>query len=668
MANPASASTSAAAPGYQANYALLISDRPSGELVIRDHSSGQHTATFWFLDRGRGPRLRSEITIDERGVMTRLAIRGHDYWKSPVDENFAAEGGTYRWQSKSEKGESPADRPAFYVSLNGTLADLELLARALLTAPDRSLRLLPAGNARIDTVETISVQADDKRQNITLYAITGLSLTPTFLWLDDDRRLFADAGSRFALIRKGWESAKDTLEERQKQASLRLLTDIARRIPRRAEHGLVFRNVAVFDATSATVSPAMTVVVSGDRITGVGKEGTISIPADALSIDGSGHTLLPGLWDMHVHVSEEDGILHIASGVTSARDLANETESVLDIKRHYERGELIGPRLILAGFMDGTSDYTGPTKVVVDTEEQARAAIARYKELGFEQIKIYSSIKPELVPAIARLTHGHGLRLSGHIPAFMTAEQAVEQGFDEIQHANMLMLNFMFDKVKDTRTPARFTSIGDHGADLDLESGPVAAFIRLLVRRNVVVDPTIAIFENMFEARPGQMSPTYAAISEALPVLARRQMRRGGLPVEKAKDARYRASFRVMLRLIGLLHKAGVHIVAGTDAIAGFTLHRELELYVAAGIAAPEVLKLATLGSAQLMKRDRTLGSIEPGKLADLVLVKGNPAQRISDIRNTTLTVKGGVVYPAVELYRTVGVRHQLGGHVNGLQ
>lgn len=173
----------------------------------------------------------------------------------------------------------------------------------------------------------------------------------------------------------------------------------------------------------------------------------------------AGHTLLPGLWDMHTHISRTHGLLHLAGGVTTVRDLANDTDELIETKKLYDTDAVLGPRIILAGFMDGSGKYTGPTKVVVDTEEQAVAAMNRYVELGYEQIKLYSSIKPELVDPIAKAAHARGLRVSGHIPAFMTAEQAVRAGYDEIQHINMLVLNFLFDKVQDTRTPARFSAI-----------------------------------------------------------------------------------------------------------------------------------------------------------------------------------------------------------------
>ena len=288
---------------------------------------------------------------------------------------------------------------------------------------------------------------------------------------------------------------------------------------------------------------------------------------------------------------------------------------------------------------------------------EAEKAIDRYKSLGYEQIKVYSSIKPELVPSIIARAHGHGMRVSGHVPAFMTAEQVVNLGFDELQHANFLFLNFLADSVKDTRTPVRFTAVAEHAAELRLDSEKVRQFIALLNVHKTMVDPTLSVFEDFFTDRPGRTARTMEPVADRLPTVVRRRFLGGGLPVAEGKDARYRESFEAMLKLVAALHRAGIRIVAGTDSTAGFALQRELELYVRGRIAAPEVLRIATLGAASVMNHDKELGSIRPGKLADLILVDGDPAARIGDIRKVELVMKDGTLFKPNELYRTLGVQ-----------
>ena len=129
----------------------------------------------------------------------------------------------------------------------------------------------------------------------------------------------------------------------------------------------------------------------------------------------------------------------------------------------------------MAGFIDGRGPYQGPTKVFADNEEEARTAIDNYARLGYVQIKVYSSLKPELLPKIVEMAHAHGMRVSGHVPSGINAEQFVRDGVDEIQHMNFIFLNFM-PQVKDTRTPARFTEVAAHGAEIDLKVRTGARF------------------------------------------------------------------------------------------------------------------------------------------------------------------------------------------------
>jgi imidazolonepropionase-like amidohydrolase len=417
----------------------------------------------------------------------------------------------------------------------------------------------------------------------------------------------------------------------------------------------VIRGARLFDPETRTVRPHTTVVVSGNRIQAVGRDGEVPIPPRAEVVNARGKMLLPGLWDMHQHFTDVDGILDLAAGVTTGRDLANDSDYLLGLKRKWDSGEAIGPRVVLAGVIEGPGPYAGPTKVLVDTEEKARAAVDRYAELGYVQIKVYSSLDPKLVPPIVAEAHGRGLRVSGHIPYGLTAEQAVREGLDEIQHTNFLFLNFI--PGVDTRTPARTIAVGEHAAGIDLKSEPVRAFLRLLKERHTVVDPTVSVFEDQLTGHPGQLSPSLSPIADRLSYQVKRNLPGVGLPVPKGLEQRYRDSFQACLALVKAIYDEGITIVAGTDTVAGFTLHRELENYVRAGIPAPEVLRIATLGAAQVMKLDKDLGTIAPSKLADLILIDGDPTVHISDIRRVTLVVKDGVVYDPAKLYGEIGIK-----------
>lgn len=638
-------------------YLVITAGRTAGEQVVRQIGGGRIEATFEFNDRGRGPKTLSRIDVGDGGVPTRIEVTGNDYYKNTVSETFSVENGIARWKNESELGEAPAVDRRFYVSLNGPPVEAGLLARALLAAPEHRLALMPAGEVRIRTIGPLEISADGAKRTVVQYAIDGLAFDPAPIWLDADGTYFANVSSWTSVIREGWQSAIPALLAAQEKAAGAWTADLARSVRHMPRKGIAFTGASVFDAVSETVKPRTTVVVVDNRITAVGPDGTVKIPDGVDVVDARGKTLLPGLWDMHVHLSGVDGALHIAAGVTTARDLGNDYETLRALRDRFDAGTAVGPRVIMAGLVDGPGQFAAPTGVLVDTPDEARAAVRKLKSEGYVQVKIYSSVKPELVPVIAGEAHKLGMRVSGHIPAFMTAEQAVRAGYDEIQHVNMLFLNFLFDTVKDTRTPARFTAVAEHAAELDLASPKVQAFIKLLKERRTVVDPTANAFEELFVARKGQVSPVFAAVADRMPPQMRRGFLSGGLPVPEGMDARYRASFDQALSMVALLYRSGIPIVVGTDSLAGFSYHRELELYVKAGIPATAVLQMATIGAARVMGREKELGSIEKGKLADLVLVDGDPASNISDVRKTSLVVKDGAMYRPAEIYGAIGVR-----------
>ena len=642
-------------PADAVRYSIALAGNKAGVLARWNTPDGAHHTFFAFNDRGRGPSITTRVLLDRAGIPTQVDAAGNDYLKGPVDEHFKLANGKASWSNKAEKGEKDLRGPAFYVPIDATFAG-EMEA-ALLAAPGGRLPLLPEGEARIERVLDRTIDVGGKRQKVTLYDETGLAFAPNPIWLSEDRTLFATGSDWFAVLPEGAEAAWPALLEAQKAHTSQLGEQVAKRLQKKTAGPLLVQHARLFDSESATVKGGMSVLIANGRISAVGPDGSLKSPAAPEVLDAKGKMLLPGLWDMHVHLGDwDDGVLHLAAGVTTVRDLANDIDHLKDIRTKFDSGVLAGPHILMAGFIDGRGPYQGPSKVFADTPEEAKADVARYKSLGYEQIKIYSSVKPELVPIIAAEAHKAGMRVSGHVPAFMTMEQAVEKGYDEVQHANFWFLNFLFDTVPDTRTPARFTAVGEHAAELDLNSERVRTFMRVLHDHNTVLDPTVTAFEGMFVGRPGVMSPDMTAVASRLPAQIRRGFLAGGLPVTPANDQKYRDAFGAMLKMLKKLYDAGQPIVAGTDAIPGFALHRELESYVTAGIPAPKVLQLATLGAARVMKHDSQSGSIAPGKVADLILVEGDPAVRISDIRRVVLVIKEGTMYDAAALYQALGV------------
>jgi hypothetical protein len=414
-------------------------------------------------------------------------------------------------------------------------------------------------------------------------------------------------------------------------------------------------NARILDVRTGRIRPENAVLVHGDHIAALLLPDA-KRPETPEVVDAAGRTLMPGLWDMHAHLDPIHGPLDIAAGVTTARDLANDHDHLMNTIEQFDAGTAIGPHVHRAGFIDGPGPYAGPTRALVADESDAAKWVDFYAAEGYEQIKVYSSLDTRLVPFIAKRAHEHGMRLSGHVPAGMWAEDAVRQGFDEIQHINMVFLNFYKD-VTETRNPDRFIKVAERGADLDLESPTFRAFVTLLKEHGTVVDPTVAIFFDMFTQVPGQPAASVAAINDRLPALVARELLKGGLAPPPDQVVQYRRSAERMLDVIRVLYESGVPIVAGTDALPGFALHAELEFYVRAGIPAPDVLRIATLGAAQVVGEADQVGAIEPGHRADLILVDGRPDREISDIRRVDWVMKAGVIHDPAAIYREIGVR-----------
>jgi imidazolonepropionase-like amidohydrolase len=298
----------------------------------------------------------------------------------------------------------------------------------------------------------------------------------------------------------------------------------------------------------------------------------------------------------------------------------------------------------------------------VDTSEEAIKDVDWYADHGYAQVKIYSSVKPELVPIIADRAHTRGMRVSGHVPAFMSARQFVENGADEIQHLNFIELNFMFPEVKETRNRDRFIKVAERAREFTPDKPEVRDFIGFLNQHHTVLDPTMNVFEALFCGDPTAITPGLEEIVPRFPPQIRRAMRSGALEVPKDKEAAYREAFPAMLRLLKALHDAGVTIIPGTDALAGYTLHHELELYARAGIPAAEVLRMATLTPALVMGVTKDRGVIAAGKLADMIIIDGDPTKNIGDIRNIMTVIKAGNIYDPAAIEKALGITPRKAG------
>lgn len=654
----APAQAAAKLAGKQTRYDCVSSGVVKGSQITSTLADGRLDIQFEYNDRGRGPKQRTVIVLDDGGLPTSLNVTGYDYYKATIDERFAVRAGVATWKNAGEHESQPNKPERFYVSINGTSEESAILVRAALKNHDGRLPLWPSGEAIVEKIRTVSVANGSTKRNVTLYEISGLGYTPSPVWLDDDGSLFMQGSGWFAVVPSNWKSALPTLFDVQDKRVTERGRGIATTLPQRSATGIAITNVSLFDSERGSVRPNTTVVMNGNKIVAIGGD-DVAIPSDARRIDGSGKMLLPGLWNMHFHLADSSvGPQVLAEGTTTIRDPGNSPTYIAEAKRQFESGELVGPRVIIAGLMDGTGKYTAPIGTTTDNATQAISQVHDWKKLGAVQIKMYSSLDPKLVPVIAREAHDLGMRVSGHIPAGMLAQDAARQGFDEIQHINFLFLNFMPDTMDKTQTPVRLFAAAERSGTIDLKSDAVKTFLALLKERDIVCDPTVGIFVADCLARNGDAASSgFGEIADWLPVQARRGLLFGTLPLGPGMDEKYRASAKAFSEMLVLLHLNGIRIVAGTDdLLPGFDLVRELELYSQAGIPNADVLQTATIQPARVMRMDDTLGSLTPGKLADAILVHGDPTADMSHLRRVGTVIKDGVMYDSRALYATAGV------------
>ena len=634
-------------------YSIVNSGNIKGFDKIWKNQDGSFGEWYQYNDRGRGDSMRIAFREDEQGYPTYLSASGKDYMKNDVYEEFSLVNGIAKWKNNAENEQKETKEKLFY---SGLKTNGGHLIKALKSNGNK-LKMLPYGEIHLTELEKHTIIAGSEQKTVWLVQVDGFGLTPSYSWIDENNIDFASVSEWNSSILKGYEKSTDELLVIQKKYETSFFSTLASTIPQKTEKDILIQNVSVFDAVHANLIANKDVLIRNGIIQKITPGNSIE-KGGSIVIDGKGKTILPGLWDMHVHFADNtDGILHMAAGVTHVRDMGN-SELLLDRIKQINEGKIIGPRVeIMSGFIDGAGPFAAPTGVLINNVEEGKKAIRDYAAKGYQQIKLYSSIKPEWVkPMIEEAKQLH-LRVAGHIPAFMTATQAINAGYDEVTHMNMLVLNFFGDTV-DTRSPLRFSLPAQKAVTLDLHGKAMNEFIQLLKNKKITVDPTLVAFEGMFTARDKQVPEEFKSTVDHFPLQWQRQIKAGGggLPVPEGMDDTYKQSFDVFLKITKLLYDNGVHIVPGTDGLAGFDLHRELELYVQAGIPSNKVLQLATYETAVYTGHGKEYGSIEEGKLADIILVEGNPVEDITNLHRTKLIITQGKIYDPAKLYSAVSI------------
>lgn len=606
-------------------------------------------------DNGRGPKVRESLRFGPDGRLVDWRIRGTANIGAPIQESYRLRGSQATWKSLNDAGAARNDGDSLYVASGASPWSYGFYLRFLLKQPNFTSNALPSGQLRAEKLRDVTVGAPGHALTLGAYALWGIDTSPQLVLATADGELFGVIDPRSVLVAEGYEAEFQTLSQLAAALSREYLEQLTKRLVHRFDRPIQVRNVRVFDSRSGRLSGLQSVVVYRDRIASVRAD---ALPDDeAVIVDGEGGTLLPGLTDMHSHVSDWSMPLYLAGGVTSVRDLGNDNSMLQGLVTRTESGATMGPRMTLSGFLEGRSAYSAKFGFVVEQLPEALEKVRWYADHGYWGIKIYSSMTPDWVRPIAAEAHRLGLRVSGHVPAFMTSERAVRDGYDEINHMNQVLLSFVLSEDEDTRTPLRFTAVGERMSKLDLRSEPVQRMVALMKERGTTLDVTMAGLEWMLLSRPGKSPPAIEGWLPHMPGPVQRARRTAVLDFKPEQASTYRASWEKLLAALKMLYDAGIPIVPGTDDVPGLMLHSELEVYGRAGIPNERVLQIATIDCARYLGRDQELGSIEPGKLADFLLVAGDPTEDLSAIRQVRMVVKNGDVLFPEEIYSAMGIQ-----------
>jgi len=649
----------------QGKFTLHKFEQPIGQEtyeIKRDGNSLAVTMDFKFTDRGSPVPLTATFRSAPDLTPQAFDINGNTARPVTIDESLTIEGDKVHLRSRDTHTDSSTPSGPFFTIAGYAPTTMQMLmVRYWAThGSPAQLATLPSGTVRIEPRGQDSIRVTTKEgardEKLDRYTIEGLIWGRETLWFDANRNLVAaittDAEfDHFEAIRESYESALGDFVGRAGADGMSALAEISKTIAGSRAATIAIVGGTLIDATGAAPVPDATVVIHDGRIVAVGPRSKIRIPRHANVIDARGKTILPGLWDMHAHFEQvEWGPIYLAAGVTTVRDCGNEFEFITAVRDAIAQGRGLGPRLLLAGIVDGTSKYTLGVEGV-DTPQQALMWTDRYHAAGFQQMKIYSSVKLEELKIIADEAHKLGMSVTGHVPEGLTAYQAIEAGQDQINH-----IGYIADIMR-APLPENATRLERNKAvvNIDLGSPEAQKALAFLKDHHTVVDPTIALSEFFTATTAKPPSSFEPGVNKVAPELAE-QLTDVGPPTDRSEMEE--KIFQKDLAIVGALHKAGVPIVAGTDqTVPGYSLHREIELYVQSGFTPMEAIQAATIVPARAMRFQKESGTIEKGKRADLILINGNPLDDIHNTRNVEYVITNGTMYHTAELWQSVGFK-----------
>ena len=637
-------------------------EQPIGEetyTLAREGDTLTLESDFLFTDRGTKVPLMAMLRAAEDYTPQSFAIKGKTSRQSEIDSAVEIRSSGVMVRQGKDSRTVPAPARFFTIAGYAPVAmQMAMLRYWRAHGSPAVLATLPTGEVKIQDRGAESIDIGGRKIHVERYNVRGLIWGLETLWMDSDNNLAALVSTdaefdHFEAVREDYEAALASFVASAARDEMATLAEISQKLPGRRTGTFAFTGATLIDGTGKPPVANATVVTRDGKVVAAGPADQVTVPADAQRIDVSGKYIIPGLWDMHAHYEQvEWGPIYLAAGVTTVRDVGNEFDFITAVRDAVNSGHALGPHMLLAGIVDGDS----PTAIGiarVNSPADAAMWVKKYHDAGFQQMKIYSSVKDANVKAICADAHQLGMTVTGHIPQGMNAYDGVNDGMDQINHIQYiadlyLPKNFDYRSAKPEERMKVFEAI-------DVNSPNGRKIVQFFKQHGTVIDPTIALME--FIAQPA--STPYAELepgaAKVAPELSE-QLNNAGVPPDRAAVSQL--IFKRQMEVLGALHRAGVTIVAGTDqTVPGYSVYREIELYVKAGFTPMEALQAATLVPARVMKVDGESGTVEAGKRADLDILDANPLENIHNIRSVRWVVANGVLYDPAPLWESVGFK-----------
>jgi imidazolonepropionase-like amidohydrolase len=515
---------------------------------------------------------------------------------------------------------------------------------------------LPRGEVSITFRKKDTVEIQGKKVTLDRYVVRGINWGGRTIWLDASKNLIAVVKANTQIremIRKGYEEAMPIFVAGNVEEEMAALLKYTQDLKGNQSKIKALVGADIVDGLTDITKKDMTVIIANGYIKKIGKRTETEIPQDAQVIDVKGKTLIPGLWDMHAHSNQVQwGPAYLAGGVTTIRDNGNEVQFETAFRDALNKNGATGPHMLLAGMTDGPGNK-GNGIIRARSPEEAKKVVAMYKEKGFDQIKIYNSVKADILKVLTEEAHKNGMTVTGHVPVDVgNAVNGVDLGMDMFSH-EPLFLSVLFPE-KNLSDLGKYYLI-----DNDITPQQIENATRFFLKHKTVLDPTISVFikEGLPKGVPVEsIIPEVGNIAYELWEGKRFQ---SGLSPENSKKTL--TNIDKAMEIIGQFSKAGIPVVAGTDnAVPVFSLYLEIESYSKLGKLSPlKALQCATIIPAKAMGLDSKTGTLEVGKEADIAILGKNPLDNIANISTVVAVVTNGDYYESNPLWRAVDFKNK---------